>query len=72
MYVGDTGGSPWDLQFESGSTYTSFGFQDEMVAFARDQGLEPYRGVTYFDLKSGVDWSEHLRVIAPCEAQRTC
>lgn len=72
MYVGDTGGSPWDLQFESGSTYTSFGFEDEMVAFGREQGLEPWRGVTYWDLKSGVDWSEHLRVIAPCEAQRTC
>ena len=72
MYVGDTGGSPWDLQFESGSTYTSFGEEDPMVGFARDQGIEPYEGVYYFDVKSGVDWSKHLRVIAPCEAERTC
>ena len=31
MFVGDTGGSPWDLEFESGSTYTSFGYPDPIV-----------------------------------------
>ena len=72
MYVGDTGGSPWDLQFESGSTYTSFGEKDPLVDFAREQGIAPYRGVNYWDVKSGIDWSKHLRVIAPCEAERTC
>ena len=73
MYVGDTGGSPWDLQFESGSTYTSFGYADRMVAFAQQAGIpRSSSGRYYFDLSSGVDWQRHLRVVDPCVAQRTC
>ena len=36
IFAGDTGGSPWDLEFESSSTYTSFGRPDPLVAIARD------------------------------------
>ena len=33
LYVGDTtGGTPWNIWFESGATYTSFGRRDPMVA----------------------------------------
>ena len=38
MYVGDNGGSPWALQFESGDNYTSFGEPDPWVAYAQAQG----------------------------------
>jgi len=72
MYVGDTGGSPWDLEFESGSTYTSFGYPDPLVAYARRAGLQPQDGRYLFDVASGIDWSAELRVIDPCVTERTC
>jgi hypothetical protein len=78
MYLGDTGGG--FLSFESGSTYTSFGVQDEMEVFARqhvgeggistrigDDGKRDY----LFDVESGIPW-DRLRVIDPCVTQRTC
>ena len=37
MFVGDTGGSPWGVEFESGSTYTSYGQADPWVAWAKQQ-----------------------------------
>jgi hypothetical protein len=40
MYVGNNGGSPWALQFESGDNYTSFGDPDPWVAYARSQGIQ--------------------------------
>jgi hypothetical protein len=73
MYVGDTGGSPWDLELESGSTYTSFGYEDPAVAYARRAGIRPQPDGTYpFDVASGVDWRGRLRVIDPCVTERTC
>jgi hypothetical protein len=78
MYLGDTGGG--FLSFESGSTYTSFGYRDAMETFAQqhlgeggistsvgDDGKRDY----VFDLASGVPWVR-LRVIAPCVTHRIC
>jgi hypothetical protein len=69
MYVGDVTGSPWAFQFESGSTYTSFGYEDEMVRFARSAGVPSYdedgHRVYLFDVFRGVDWERHLRVLEP-------
>lgn len=70
-FVGDTGGSPWDLQFESGRSYTSFGYEDPVVTFARQEGVMSYNGMYIFQLNSGVDWSR-LRVIAPCVTRGDC
>lgn len=39
MYFGDTGSGTWGIQFESGSTYQSLGFADEMKSYARDAGV---------------------------------
>jgi hypothetical protein len=68
-YVGDTGGSGFGLQLESGATYTSFGVTDPAVTFARSVGIKPLTGEwanTYpFDVASGVDWAGKLRVLAP-------
>jgi hypothetical protein len=67
-YVGDTGGNEaFTFQFESGSTYISFGFADPMVTFARQQtaGVTEESGTFRFDLASGVDWRNRLHVLAP-------
>ena len=71
-YVGDTGGGGFNFQFQSGSTYTSFGGTDRLVDWAsREPGVTAYQGKYIFDLAPGVDWSR-LRVIEPCVAQGTC
>ena len=44
MFVGDTGGSPADLEFESGSTYTSFRREDPIVDIARQRRDPPRAG----------------------------
>ena len=72
MFAGDTGGSPWDLEFESSSTYTSFGYADPLVAYARESGIAPRDGRYPFDLAGGVDWARRLRVVAPCVSRRSC
>lgn len=72
MYMGDTGSEAWTVQFESGSTYTSFGREDALVAFARDQGVPSHRGKYVFNMRDGVDWGRYLRVIDPCSTQGTC
>jgi hypothetical protein len=74
LYVGDTtGGTPWNIWFESGSTYTSFGKVDPMITFARQAGIpRSSDGKYYFDWGSGINWRQHLKVVHPCEAQRSC
>jgi hypothetical protein len=73
LYLGDTGGG--FLQFESGSTYTSFGYQDQMVSFAQahlaEGGITASGGTYNFDIKDGVPWNR-LRVLDPCVTQGTC
>jgi hypothetical protein len=74
-YIGDTGGNEaFGLQLESGSTYTSFGVPDPMATFAAQQsaGVSNWNGKWYFDLASGVDWAQRLRVLDPCVARATC
>jgi hypothetical protein len=76
MYLGDnSGAASFALQFESGSTYTSFGYEDEMVKFARSVGAPSYsesgRTIYSFDL-GNVDWARYLRVVDPCVTQGTC
>jgi hypothetical protein len=73
FFVGDTGGSPWDVVLESGSTYTSFGRRDPWVVIARAARAERSSdGRYYLDLGSGVDWQRDLRLIDPCVSSRTC
>jgi len=71
-YIGDTGGGGFNFQFQSGSTYTSFGVGDRLVDWAsREPGVTPYAGKYVFDVAPGVNWSR-LRVIDPCVASGTC
>ncbi len=72
MYVGDTGGGSWGIKMESGSTFTSFGVADPLVAFAKANGWTRWENVWVGKLARGVDWARYLRVIAPCVARRTC
>jgi hypothetical protein len=73
-FVGDTGGSPWGIAIESGSTYTSFGLRNPWDAWARRQpGASRWNGKTLVPISDdGVDWRSRLRVAAPCVSERTC
>ena len=72
MYFGDTGSGGWGLQMESGASYTSFGFEDALVTFARSAGVPGSGGDYVFDVGAGIDWRSRLRVIDPCEARGDC
>jgi hypothetical protein len=72
MFVGDTGGGSWGVMAQSGSTFTSFGYPDPMVDFARANGWIPYDNLWVGNLRDGIDWSRYLRVIDPCVSQGTC
>jgi hypothetical protein len=72
LYLGDTGSGSWAIEAESGQTYTSFGYQDRMVDFARRNGVPSWQGQYIFDVASGVDWARYLRVVDPCHAQGSC
>ncbi len=50
----------------SSSTYTSFGYEDKMVRFARGVGVPVGNGVYRFDLAEDVPSYRYLRVIDPC------
>jgi hypothetical protein len=71
LFVGDTGGSSWGLQLESGATYTAFGRPDPLVTFARRAGLPRFRRHWVLELREAVDW-RRLRVIHPCVTTRSC
>jgi hypothetical protein len=72
MYLGDTGGTSWTVQLESGATYASFGQPDAMVTFARRAGVPQVGRHWVFDIASGVDWTRRLRVVDPCAALGRC
>ena len=69
-YVGDTGGVGWNVMFESGSSYTSFGQPDPWVALGDKLGVpkwtnpESGRTLRVFDFQNAVDWSRELKVAA--------
>jgi hypothetical protein len=72
LFFGDTGSSGWAIQMESGSTYTSFGAEDQGVAFAKkngwtDNGNGHYSG----NVADGIPW-DRLEMVDPCVSQGTC
>lgn len=73
VYVGDTGGS-WGLKMESGATYTDVGYPDKWVALAKQVGVPYYAPDNdyIFNMRDGVDWQRHLRVLDPCTANGSC
>jgi hypothetical protein len=73
MYVGDTGNS-WAVQIEGGVSYTAMGYPDPWVKFAKKVGAPYYAPDDdyVFNLRDGVNWKNHLRVVEPCEAQGNC
>ena len=65
MYVGDAIGSgSFGLQFESGSTYTSFGAEDQVAAYAREEGISQWEGMYVFNLAGGVEWKSRLKLLS--------
>jgi hypothetical protein len=71
MYVGDTGGAGWGIKFESGSSYTSFGRQDEWIRVGDKLGAvkwndpETGRTLRVFKLANVIDWESRLKVLQP-------
>jgi hypothetical protein len=71
MYVGDTGGGGWNVGFESGSSYTSFGHPDPWLSVAAQLGVGTWhdpdlgRDLAIFDYRRAADWAQRLRVAAP-------
>ena len=73
FFIGDTGGTPWDIVLESGSTFTSFGRPDPWARLAQSTATRrSASGRWFLDLASGIDWTRRLRVIDPCVTRRTC
>jgi hypothetical protein len=72
MFFGDTGGPGFGVQIESSTTYTSFGYEDKLMEFARNNGWTPWNNVLVGNLGAGVDWSSRLKVVDPCVSQKTC
>jgi hypothetical protein len=75
LLVGDTGGDPWDLEFESDNTYTSFGATPQVRAAFQAYGARPYVDGVYNSLNLAmpqVDWARYLRVVDPCFDAGTC
>jgi hypothetical protein len=70
FYITDTGGSPWDLEFEPGLDYTSFGHPNPLVSYVQDAGLTSSDTYT-LTFNQGVDWSK-LQVVNGCYTERTC
>jgi hypothetical protein len=64
MFVGDTGSGSWAIKMESGSTFTSFGVRDPLVAFAEANGWKRWSGMRIGNLSDGIDWTR-LRLIDP-------
>jgi hypothetical protein len=75
MFVGDTGGDPWNLYFESDNTYTSFGFEPQVRSAFQALGARHYADQTYNSWNIDtvpVDWARYLRVVDPCVSAGTC
>jgi hypothetical protein len=68
MFVEDTGGTSWGVQFESGSSYTSFGYRDPWSKLGRKLRLPVWDGAPHggtrhiFDFDKAVNWATNLRV----------
>ena len=76
MFVGDTGGSSWGIQFESGASYTSFGSPDPFVRLGDLWGVPKYPDPNVgpqriFKIAGSVDYGR-LRALDPCVARGTC
>ena len=57
------------MGFWSGTSYTSLGAPDPMVAFAQSVGIKAMGGIYYFRIADGVDWASNLRVLDPSVAR---
>jgi hypothetical protein len=71
FFLMETGGSPWDLEFEPGLDYLAFGYTNPLVTYALSAGIPGSGGVYTLSFNGGVDW-RRLQVVAVCVTQRSC
>lgn len=72
MFVGDTGGSSWAVQFESGASFTSFGYEDPWLRLGKALGAPSWGGRYIFDISGKVNWGSRLAVVQSCVARGSC
>lgn len=75
MIVGDTFGGnthSFGLLAESDTQYTALGQPGRFAALGREWGAPEYRGAYAFDIASGVNWRQRLRVVRPCVSSGSC
>jgi hypothetical protein len=76
LIVGDTGGGDsWSIQFESDSTYTSYGYPPLLEHLAATSPGWESDGDGRFTAEIDdprIDWKSQLREIAPCVSKATC
>jgi len=65
FYFCDTGGNTPGFQFMSGTSYTSLGLPNPFIALAKKEGLYDNGGYYSFDIHTGVEWAQRLRVCIP-------
>jgi hypothetical protein len=68
-YVGGTGGGGFGFLLEDSTMYTSLGFTDPLAEFAKENKVPTWNGQYVFQMASGVNWQERLRVLAPPSEQ---
>jgi hypothetical protein len=75
LFVGDTfGGSSnsFGLSAESDIQYRSLGLPGRYAELGKKWGVGTYNGAYVFDIASGVDWAQDLKVVDPCVAEGSC
>jgi hypothetical protein len=75
LFVGDTFGgtnSSFGLSAESDTQYRSLGLPGRYAALGKKWGVGTWNGAYVFDIASGVDWANDLKVVDPCVAAGTC
>ncbi len=75
MIVGDTFGGDrhaFGLGAESDTQYTAFGHPGRYRQLGEAWGVPTYAGAHVFDIGTGVNWRDRLRVVRPCVSRGDC
>jgi hypothetical protein len=75
LFVGDTFGgtsNSFGLAAESDTQYRALGMPPRYAALGKKWGVGTWNGAYVFDIASGVDWAQDLKVVDPCVAAGSC
>jgi hypothetical protein len=75
LFVGDTFGgtsNSFGLAAESDTQYRALGMAPRYAALGKKWDVGTWNGAYVFDIASGVDWAQDLKVVDPCVAAGSC